>query len=81
MRVHEDAMDILYGDTLDVPSEAYLNLTPKQLDLLNELWEELKVESSIGVGIYIGCGAIVAALIALAVYHILKKRRWSRLYD
>ncbi len=81
MGVHEDAMDILYGDALDVPTEAYLNLTPEQLDLLNDLWEELKVESSIGVGIYIGCGVIIAALIALAVYQILKKRRWSRLYD
>ena len=27
------------------------------------------------------CFVILAALIALAVYHILKKRRWSRLYD
>lgn len=79
--VHEDAMDILYGDAIHVPTQAYLNLTPEQLDLLNDLWEELKVESSIGVGIYIGCGAIVLALAALGIYQLLKKRRWARLYD
>ena len=74
-------MAILYDSAAEVPTQAYLNLTPGQLDLLNDLWEELKVESSIGVGIYIGCGAIVLALVGLGVYHLLKKRRWAKLYD
>ncbi len=80
--VHEDAMDILYGEmAFSVPSQAYLNLSPDQLTMLNDLWEELKVESSIGVGIYVFCGVIVAALIALVIWQMLKKRRWSKLYD
>lgn len=79
--VHEDAMDILYGDAILVPTQAYLNLSPQQLDLLNDLWEELKVESSIGVGIYIGCGLIVLALAGLGIYQLIKKRRWAKLYD
>lgn len=80
--VHEDAMEILYGETAtSVPSSAYLNLSEEKLTLLNDLWEELKVESSIGRGIYILCGVILAALIALAAYHIIRRRRWAKLYD
>ena len=80
--VHPDAMEILYGEMASsVPTQAYLNLTPERLSMLNGLWEELKVESSIGVGIYVGCGVILGALTLLVVYQILKKRRWAKLYD
>ena len=61
-------------------SQAYLNLAPDKLTLLNDLWEELKVESSIGKGIYICCAVILAALVALIVYTVLRKRRWAKLY-
>ncbi|MBE6553870.1 MAG: spermidine/putrescine ABC transporter substrate-binding protein [Ruminococcaceae bacterium] len=80
--VHPDAMEILYGEKASsVPTQAYLNLTPDRLSMLNGLWEELKVESSIGAGIYVGCGVILAALTVLVVYQVLKKRRWAKLYD
>ncbi len=78
----EEAMEILYGETASsVRTQAYLNLTPDQLTMLNDLWEELKVESSIGPGIYVCCGVILAALALLVIAQMLKKRRWSRLYD
>ena len=80
--VHEDAMEILYGDmATSVPTQAYLNLSPERLTLLNDLWEELKVESSIGAGIYVLCGTIVAALVTLFVANVLRRRRWAKLYD
>lgn len=80
--VHEDAMEILYGDHEALENaQPYLNLSPERLVMLNGLWEELKGASSIGVGIYVGCGVIVAALVVAAVWHILKKRRWAKLYD
>ena len=79
--VHEDAMEILYENAETVKTQAYLNLTPDQLTRLNGLWEELKVESSIGVGIYVLCGVIVAVLVILAIAQILRKRRWGKLYD
>lgn len=80
--VHEDAMDILYGEmSRNVPTQAYLNLSPERLSMLNSLWEELKVESSIGTEIYVLCGVILAALAAFAVWQLLKRRRWSKLYD
>ena len=79
--IHEDAMTILYDSAMSVPTQPYLNLTPEQLTMLNGLWEELKVESSIGTGIYVLCGVIVAALVTFAVAQFLKHRRWARLYD
>ena len=78
----EYAMEILYGEEASsVQAQAYMNLPPEGLSMLNELWEELKVESSIGDGIYIGCGIILIALAVLVISHILKKRRWAKLYD
>ena len=79
--VHEDAMDILYGSIGEVKAQAYLNLDQEKLVLLNSLWEELKVESQIGKGIYIWCSVILVALISWAVANFLRKRRWAKLYD
>ena len=80
--VHEDALSILYpAPEEEVSSQAYMNLSGERLIMLNNLWEELKSESKVGSGIYICCGVIVAALAVLSVYQILKKRRWSKLYD
>ena len=80
--VHPDAMDILYGDvTNNVPTQAYLNLSPDKLILLNDLWEELKIESSIGTGIYVFCGIIVGSLTLLGVTTAIKKRKRAKYYD
>ncbi len=79
--VHEDAMSILYEQANEVPSQAYLNLSADGLSMLNVLWEELKAKSSIGNGIYIGCGVILGVLAFIGIYQLIKKRRWAKLYD
>ncbi len=80
--VHEDAIEILYGEAASsVPTQAYRNLSEEDLIRLNLLWEELKGESSIGVGIYVLYGVILAILAVIALYQVLKKRRWAKLYD
>ncbi len=79
--IHEDAMEILYADLHDIEATAYLNLSAEKLTMLNTLWEELKVESSIGDGIYVCCGLIVAAIVVLVVANVIRKRRWAKLYD
>ena len=79
--VHEDALNILYGEkATSVPSQAYLNLSPDNLVLLNNLWEELKVQNTIGNGIYVCCCVIIAAIIVLAVTQAIKKRRRAKYY-
>lgn len=77
----EYAIDILYNQADDVPSQAYLNLSPEGLAMQNVLWEELKAKSSIGNGIYIGCGVILGVLALIGIYQLIKKRRWAKLYD
>ena len=80
--VHPDAMDILYGEMAEsVPTQAYLNLAPEKLILLNDLWEELKIESSIGTGIYVCCGIIIGSLTVLAVSTAVTKRKRAKYYD
>ncbi|MBR3895335.1 MAG: spermidine/putrescine ABC transporter substrate-binding protein [Clostridia bacterium] len=81
METHEGAMEILYGVDDEIPRQAYLNLSPERLTLLNDLWEELKVESSIGVGIKVACAVILGSLVVLVVANVIKKRRWAKLYD
>ena len=77
----EYAIDILYNQAEEVPSQAYLNLSPEALAMQNVLWEELKAKSSIGTGIYIGCGVILGVLVLIGVCQLIKKRRWAKLYD
>ena len=75
--VHKDAMEILYGEkSRSVKTQPYLNLPAERLTFLNNLWEELKVQSGIRPGIYITCSVILAFLIFLAIYQaIIKKIR------
>ena len=77
----EYAIDILYNQADDVPSQAYLNLSAEALTMQNVLWEELKAKSSIGTGIYIGCGVILGVLAVIGIYQLVRKRRWAKLYD
>lgn len=80
--IHPESMEILYGEkTNSVKTQAYLNLTPDRLTLLNSLWEELKIESSIGSGIYICCGVIVGGLITFGIWSAVKKHKRSKYYD
>lgn len=79
--IHEDAMEILYGSAEEVEATAYLNLPTEKLIMLNNLWEELKGANSVSTGIYVCCGVIVLALLALGVAELLRRRRWNKLYD
>ena len=73
--LHEDAMSILYNDIFNIKTEYYYNLSPEQLERVNELWEELKIESPISTSIIVLAAVIVAALVAFLVFFALRKRR------
>ena len=79
--VHEDAMEILYGEkSQSVPTQAYLNLTPERLSFVNSLWEELKVQSGISPAIYIICILILAVIIIFAITQTVKKKIRNKYY-
>ena len=80
--VHEDAMEILYGVFEDEEyidkMQYYHSLPAKTLGLMNDLWEDLKLQSNISTTIYVICIVIVVVLVAIFLTRfIIKKRRAS----
>lgn len=71
--MHEDVMEILYPEVAPKAS-FYQNLSPETLSLVNELWEELKIDSSVGSGVYITAGIIAGLLAAYFVFKYAQKR-------
>ena len=78
--IHEDAMEILYG-TDGVKAQYFHNMPPEGLNLMNHLWEELKIDASSGIGVYIASGVIVAGLIAVIAANAYTKKKRARYYD
>ena len=75
---HEDAMSILYPDTETVPTQYYHKLDDTTQAMANELWEQLKIESSVGSTIHTIALVIVVLCTAFFLWRwILKKYRMS----
>jgi spermidine/putrescine transport system substrate-binding protein len=75
---HEDAMTILYPDTASVPTQYYHMLDATTQSMANELWEQLKIESSVGGTIHTIALVIVVLCTAFFLWRfILKKYRMS----
>ena len=76
---HEDAMTILYPDTETVPTQYYHMLDADTQAISNELWEQLKIESSVGNAIHIIALVIVVICVAFFLWRfILKQYRKSQ---
>ncbi len=78
--VHPDAISILYDFDMS-KTEFYHDLPTETRMLMNSLWEELKIESNIGVAIYVICAVIVALGVALFLYSFIVKRRRKYYFD
>ena len=76
--MHEDAMEILYP-TEKVPSSYYQNLSADTLSMLNGLWEELKIESSGGEGVYI-CSLFIVVLLAVWFTFLFIRKKYRENY-
>jgi hypothetical protein len=72
--IHPDAMKILYG-TDELELQFYENLTQEQLMMVNDLWEDLKIESPINTSIIVMAGVIVGGSAAAGVYFYIRRRR------
>jgi len=72
--IHPDAMEILYGFDAE-KMEYFYDLPDDTRSTMNTLWEELKIESTIGVEIYVICGVIVVLLLLLLAYNIIVKQK------
>lgn len=79
--IHPDAMDILYNSAQSVPTQYFKNLDQEQLETINSLWDSLKIESTIGVTVYVVSGVIIAFLVAFGVTHAIKMHRRRKEWD
>ncbi len=75
--IHPDAMEILYG-TDQLEMQFYENLPAERLMLLNDLWEDLKIESSVSVSIVVLAGVIVGGCVAAGIFFGVRGRRRRR---
>ena len=78
--VHPKAIDILYNFDME-NMEFYHDLSDETRIMMNSLWEELKIESKIGVSIYIVCAAIVLLLGTVLTANFIKKKIRESYYD
>ena len=76
--MHEDAMEILYP-AYEVKSTYYQNLSPETLSMLNGLWEELKIESSGGGGVYI-CSAVITVILTVWFGYLFIRKKYRDNY-
>ena len=77
--IKPDAYEKMYPN--NVIATSYENLTEEKLVLLNSLWEELKSDVDIGIGIYVICGIIIAGLLLIFISGFIKKQSKKKLYD
>ena len=78
--VHPNAISILYDFDMD-SMEFYFDLPTETRMLMNELWEELKIESSVGRSVYIICYVIIAIIAVGAICYLIRKKKRESLYD
>jgi len=75
---NEEAMDILYPQSVDFKTSYFENLDPETLNLQNALWETLKIENAVEPWIYITSCSIVALLVIMLLYRYITKKIRNR---
>lgn len=77
---HEDAMSILYPDLSQLTATYYYALDTETQEIANELWEQLKIESSVGSGIHAVAIVIVSLVAAFLLWILIRKKYRSAQY-
>ncbi len=83
--IHENAMDILYPSDFDFHAQydqyCFKNLSRDTLSMVNGLWEEVKLDDSLGAPIYILCALVIIVIISMIVRHVVIWKKRSKYYD
>lgn len=77
--IHEDAMEILYPE-YEMKTEFYHVLDDDTQRAANGLWEQLKIENTMGYGIYIVTVVIVLIVAAFFAFIGIRKKKRSKYY-
>ena len=59
---------------------SFRNLDADTLALVNDLWEELKIDGGIGAAVYILAAVIVVLIAGFFVYRSVVKKKREKLY-
>ncbi len=83
--IHPDAMDILYPNDFDFHEQygkyCFKNMDRSTLNMVNSLWEEVKLDDSLGVSIYLLCALVITVIVILIVRNMIIWKRRSKYYD
>ena len=79
--IHPDAYDILYPENVEFLTSYFKNQSSETRSYMNNLWEDLKIESSFGGWIYIACAVIVVMLAAWAIFSSIRKKNRAKKYE
>lgn len=79
--IHPDAYDILYPENVEFLTSYFKNQSSETRSYMNNLWEDLKIESSFGGWIYIACAVIVVLLAAWAIFSSIRKKNRAKKYE
>lgn len=77
--IHPDVIEILYPEN-GIKSTYYQNLDPETTNILNSLWEELKIENSVELWVYIFAGAIVLMMLLMLLYRFVIRKINEKYY-
>lgn len=78
--MHPDIDYVLYGADA-YKTQFFENLPEEQLMLINELWEDLKIESSINVSIIVMAAVIAGGAVAAGIFFYVRRYRRKRYID
>ncbi len=80
----ETAMEVLYPENFDFAAKynelSFRNLDADTLALVNDLWEDLKIDGGIGMAVYILAIVIVVLIAAFFVYRSVVKKKREKMY-
>ncbi len=80
----EDWLEILYPEGFDLKADydkyCYKNLPTETLNMVNQLWEELKIDSSLGVWVYVSCVLIILLIVVWGLASFIIKKKRSKYY-
>ena len=80
----EDWLEVLYPENFDFKTEydknCYKNLPTETLNMVNSLWEELKIDSNLGAWVYVGCILIIVLLVVWGISSFIVKKKRSKYY-
>ncbi len=80
----EEAMEILYPEGFNFAEElnsyAYRNLDADTLELVNSLWEDMKITGGLPADVYVTAAVIAVGIAAGIAVIVIRKKRRERFY-